>query len=201
MSEPRRNKAGQPASRLDKKSNENALKFCASLREVPNIARACRAIPISRGLYYTWYNDAEFFVDDGDILGPRPFKEMVDEAIEDGVDDLQENVELWARGRLLDPVIYEGQRAFEMEYPEDGPPRIKRDELGEPIPLLVPTRNPRMAEILLRAHRPTMFRDNVKVDADVRQTTGVLVLGSHEEADEWEARTDEQQRQYREGRK
>lgn len=202
---------GKLPAQINKRTNANGVKFLSALRDCPNISYACREVGISRGLAYTWRDDAGYMVDEGD--GPKRFGDLMKEALEDGVDNVEVQAIRWAKGELLEVVLYKGQPSWETEtdderlldgkfltiVTEDGTRRVKIDDQGRPVPLMVHTRNARMIELVLKARKKAEYGDKLDIQADLNHSGGVVILpGMATDIEAFNRLADEHQRRFRE---
>lgn len=192
--------------RLTKKTEINKYVFIEVLRRTANVAEACRVIGISRDLAYRWSRNEtmEVTINTGERL---LFSQAWESAIEDGVDGLEAVAFHRATHGIDEPVIHQGQlmyrrqpltkaeltRASEHDLEVVG--ELERDENGDPIPLTVRKPSDRMLEILLKAHRPNKYRENVEVKHSIEG--GVMVIPA--EPTDWEAEAANQQKEHRSG--
>ncbi len=163
--------------RATKKTELNKCIFIEVLTRTANITESCRTIDISRDLAYRWYKEAtemEVTLLNGERM---LFSAAWDNAIEEGVDGLEAIARHRAVHGIDEPVIHKGElayrrqpisRAAHLRASEHGIEVVGELELdahGEPIPLTVRRPSDRLMEILLKAHRPEKFRENVDVKA------------------------------------
>lgn len=100
------------------------------------------------------------------------FAEAWEEAVAISVDMLEGQAWNLAMNGVKEPVFHNGEQCgFKIKYSE------------------------RMLEILLKARRPDIYRENVKMEHDVKG--GVLVVPGMANVDDWEAQAKEQQAEHR----
>lgn len=120
-----------------KKTPEKYEKFLASLRKTGgNIARAARAEKIDRSTAYRWREE------------DKDFAARWDEAIQDGLDDLEEEARRRAYKGLRQAVYYKGEVVgYEYEYSDT---------------LMI---------FLLKGGRPEKYKERHEVKLDVSELT------------------------------
>lgn len=136
--------------------------FLATLRETCNVTLAARAAGISRKRAYDIYNEEP------------DFKELWDNALQEGIDVLEAEAQRRAFGGIDKPLTHQGQftylRDFDAIDPETGqhyPPHlapVKKDPEGRPMVATVKEYSDTLTIFLLKAHRPERFRDNSKLE-------------------------------------
>jgi len=175
-----------------KKTQENLLLFIQTLRETACITTSCAEIGITTSLSYIWKHDPklEVTLENGETW---PFKTAWEDALESAIDKLERECRRWALDGQPESVVYQGQQAW-LRDPESL--KIKKDNQGNPIPLNIYVRSPRMMEILLKAHRPK-FRDKPP-PPEGKGSAGVLIITLPATEEEWEKLAELQQRVHRE---
>ena len=187
-----------------KKTPENLRKFLHTLSRTANVSASARSIGCTPRITYVWKAEPDLMVEDSDG-GLITFAAAWADAIEEATDELEKYARLWGTEGLPEPLTYQGELMYQRYLKDDELLGIEAGQLvldakGNPIPLVVNQRNPRMLEILLKAHRPGKFRENVHVDHEHRG--GVLLIaggsdGKAESGEDWEARADAEQAGHR----
>jgi len=175
-----------------KKTQKNLLLFIQTIRQTACVSTAAAEVGISTRLSYVWKKDPELKVtlENGESC---TFKEAWEEALEFAIDKLEREARKWALDGQPESVVYQGQQAW-LRDPETM--EIKRDVQGNPIPLTIHVRSPRMMEILLKAHRPK-FREKPPAE-EQKGSAGVLVIPMAQDDEAWEQLAELQQRVHRE---
>lgn len=112
---------------------EKREKFLKKLREWPNVARAARQCGVSRQTVYNHRRSDD------------EFAAAWDEALDEGVDRLEEEAERRGFKGVMEPVYYKGEKV--------GTIRRYSDTL---------------AIFLLKAHRPEKYRENIDITSGGR---------------------------------
>jgi hypothetical protein len=187
-----------------KNSPERLLAILKFAAEMPVVADICRRAAISRTSLEYWLAKSEkgrpgdgFDVDLGDTEddGETPrktrFHEAYYAAFKDGMDMIEREAHLVARGEKQEILTYKGRVVYKIDplatalglQPEDRGYFLE-DENGKPIPESIPMQDMDMIRFMLKSHRRDVYGDHSKVDVTLRG--GVLVLGAKQTAEEFE---------------
>src|SRR4051812_38685918 len=187
---------GKPVNHNQKRTPERMRRFLETLMEWPNVRRASKMCGVSRHLPRYWKEQSargpeggEFAVtmDLGDgVLVTKEFHKWWDECLDHGVDRVEDVYQEHALG-YWEPVLYEGRLQYELDPKEPFKTDVKegkiiqianyrRDADGKLVVLKVFKRSENAAHNLLKAHRPTKYRENFKVDASVNHTGGAFFV-------------------------
>lgn len=182
---------GKPVNHNQKRSPERMKLFLELLMEWPNVRRASKLSGVSRHLPRYWKEqsargpkDGEFAVTmgEGEDAVTKEFHEWWGECIGHGADRVEEEYQDKALGYWED-VIHDGKRCYEIDPKkpykiEKGVlvPNYRKDENGELVPLRVWKKSESAQHNLLKAYKPSQFRENFKVDASVNHTGGAFFV-------------------------
>lgn len=141
---------------------EKLTAFCAALAETGVVARACKAVGISRQTAYEWKDEIPEFADAWERALKISVSAMEDEARRracEGVDK---------------PLTHQGQFTYLRDYsaidPDTGQPYppmsapILTDADGNPRVATMKEYSDTLLIFLLKAHDPEKYRENMKVD-------------------------------------
>jgi hypothetical protein len=175
----------------NKKLCEDRLQMILShLRKTGNVRGACRLVGISKDLFYIWRDRSaedecppELLVDVG-TEEPVPFWQAVESARDEYKDVLMGELHRRAVDGVPEPLYHQGARVYEQDPLTK---EIKLDDLGRPVPATVLKFSDQLLQHLTKGVMPETFRENVKLDADVRGGLIAVPLRS-ETLEEWTER-------------
>jgi hypothetical protein len=129
--------------------------FLSAYARVGTVAVAARTARVGRASHYVWLKDATYQV---------AFTETEEVAVQ----YLEDEARRRAMEGIQEPVIYQGALCFEpLRDLKTG--EIKRDRKGQPLlsttPLTIPRKSDNLLMFLLKALRPEVYREHVKVAA------------------------------------
>lgn len=150
--------------------------FLQALRETCNVTRAAQAAGVSTSTVYSHK--------DNDAL----FAERYNEALEEGLDMLEDNVRKRAFEGLIEPVFHQGYPTFVYQRDEFGhlvyqeieikdeegnttewrkePLVVMDPETGRPMQNGVRKYSDGLAQFFLKAHRPEKYRERSEVNSN-----------------------------------
>lgn len=158
---------------------EKLVAFCAALAETCNVSKACAAIGVARWTAYQWRKNDERFA------------EAWDDALKAALLGLEDEAHRRAFDGMDEPLTHQGQFTYLYERDEDGQvifdeeiidrpvtgkdgvhtehevirrPRLMLDASGQPRVASVKRYSDTLAIFLLKAHAPTKYRENTKVE-------------------------------------
>lgn len=95
------------------------------------------------------------------------FDQQVKQAIQDGVDRVEQAAFEAATIGIAEPVVYQGQLQFETEIcrDENGKEtvRVRRDNEGNPVPLVLRKVSTQMQMFLLKGHRKDVYAERTEL--------------------------------------
>lgn len=159
---------------------EKLTAFCAALAETGIVARACKAVGISRVTAYEWRDNIPEFAAAWDKALAVGITALEDEAHRRGFEGVEE------------PLVHQGQPTYQYARDAHGrvifdevavadpdgktttirQPRLLLDANGKPLVESVKKYSDTLAIFLLKAHKPEKYRERTNVD--VTSSDGAL---------------------------
>lgn len=151
---------------------EKLTAFCAALAETGIVAKACKAVDISRMTAYGWRDDIP------------EFAAAWDKALKVGITALEDEAHRRAFEGSDEPLVHQGQLTYRYERDERGQlifdeivtgelngepvrvkqPRLLLDENKRPIVESVKKYSDTLAIFLLKAHAPDKYRERAAME-------------------------------------
>lgn len=151
---------------------EKLTAFCAALAETGIVAKACKAVDISRVTAYQWREDVP------------EFAAAWDKALKVGITALEDEAHRRAFEGCDEPLTHQGQVTYKYERDEHGQlifdskvivdregkevtiqqPRLMLDENRRPMVESVKKYSDTLAIFLLKAHAPEKYRERTQMD-------------------------------------
>jgi len=163
---------------------EKLTAFCAALAETGIVAKACKAVDVSRQTAYGWRDEIPSFA------------EAWDKALKIGITALEDEAHRRAFSGTDKPLVHQGQFTYEYARDEQGRviyddidlgatndkgepitskvPRLLLDESGKPMVASMKEYSDTLAIFLLKAHAPEKYRERQQVD--LSNSDGTLVV-------------------------
>lgn len=150
--------------------------FCAALAETGIVAKACKAVSVSRQTAYGWRDDIP------------EFAAAWDKALKVGITALEDEVHRRAFVGQDKPLVHLGQftylRDFQAIDPETGAhydpafAPVLRDVEGNPQLATMKEYSDTLAMFLLKAHDPERYRDRSQIDVNATVDIASSILAA-----------------------
>jgi len=165
----------------------NRRLFIEELARTGNVTRAAHRINVSRNTVYHWREhmpNEPVTLQNGEEF---TFIEAWDNALEEGLDLLEEFARERATVGYKEPVVYQGRLSYHT-YPPNHPlaGELILNEEGMPIPITINRPSDNLLVQLLRAKRPDEFGIKQQVDNTHRVATGGVLAIPVREGEDWE---------------
>lgn len=161
---------------------EKLTAFCAALAETGIVAKACKAVDISRVTAYQWRDEIP------------EFAAAWDKALQVGITALEDEAHRRGFEGVDEPLTHQGQLTYQYERDENGhlvfdevvtgevdgkpvtvkQPRLLLDENRRPLVESVKKYSDTLAIFLLKAHKPEKYRERTQMD--VSNSDGSLTM-------------------------